>query len=894
MQKSCNGFTDYVLKYYSICTTYLTCILNEWNITLLSVLNEEQVISTEGDVSIKNQDGLESKEVFIGVLKLMPTGNNHLMFLDCLNENDTLRKYTSIKGVSDDNIITERKQNRIRKFSISYPPVFPNSDHSPLGSYCIYPMPISLPLSIPHFIESEYSVLTIYQNSLIKYYISLPSTSTKNWCEIDQKFTDVTIYIQQKKKHNLYSSSPAEIINRESEHSSQICKSYDDMFFIYDDRIKQLILIEGDAGTGKTTFAYKICKDWATGHRLSMYFFVILINLRDVKPGTVLTPKDLFATMEGMAEDIYTKILKHNDIELLIWLEGWDELDNTYLGQSVFTDLLSNRILPQATVVVSTRPSATASMKQYQFTHTFKLQGFDKQQIEHCVKEYFSTHHQSDDACSLSKSFLTKIRTVHCLLELAEVPLNLAILLRIFEVDNMTLPSTLTRLYHDILLVILQYHKERHYPTDKKSIKSLDDLCLPSRMREILAGMEKLSYTYFSTQNFLSEEMIFPAIFKSQDEQDFDGMGLFEIQKRPYVTGESKYYIYRFKVFQEFLAALFLSRLDTVKLTEELVDIFGDIKYEWVWIFFSGLTKLKRVTIKSVLAKLPSSKKIAKEFDLPVKTHKELIERWKQCHSHFKSMTTSNEFSADFLLILMLCCYEAQNPEACITVASYFYPDEFCRIEIPHNRATPYLFLAVSYFIMHSGKKWSLRCGVAIQSSGELLSKTIQEYKTSYKHETFSCLWVMCTVVTESDIAAYCAVVRSQPSLQWIHLLHGSFLGNDGTFELCECLKNNHSVITLEVDDCRIGGAGLKSIANMLNINNRLICLNLKKNCFNLDDVVEFLHRIEKQLNLQYLLLDKVYCEDPNTVSILKRINFFRKKHSVTIDLIIDDKFPKF
>jgi len=85
------------------------------------------------------------------------------------------------------------------------------------------------------------------------------------------------------------------------------------------------------------------------------------------------------------------------------------------------------------------------------------------------------------------------------------------------------------------------------------------------------------------------------------------------------------------------------------------------------------------------------------------------------------------------LLTLILCCYEAENSKACDLVAEnrnacnlvadYYYANNFCHIEIPPNHAIPYFLLAISYFIKHSDKKWSLRCDSIVPSGVEFLIK---------------------------------------------------------------------------------------------------------------------------------------------------------------------------
>ena len=86
---------------------------------------------------------------------------------------------------------------------------------------------------------------------------------------------------------------------------------------------------------------------------------------------------------------------------------------------------------------------------------------------------------------------------------------------------------------------------------------------------------------------------------------------------------------------------------------------------------------------------------------LPAKSISDLIKTWKYCHSYYEDIISN--YSIEFLVMLILCCYEAKNSEACRDIADHLYTDKVCRFEIPPNHATPYLLLAVSYFISHSG-----------------------------------------------------------------------------------------------------------------------------------------------------------------------------------------------
>jgi len=92
----------------------------------------------------------------------------------------------------------------------------------------------------------------------------------------------------------------------------------------------------------------------------------------------------------------------------------------------------------------------------------------------------------------------------------------------------------------------------------------------------------------------------------------------------------------------------------------------------------------------------------------PFTTHESMVKTWQFCYTYFKNMTDSKEFNVEFLLILMLCYYEAENPIACKVISDHFNLNDICHFEISPNHAAPYLLLAVSYFIAHSGRMWLL------------------------------------------------------------------------------------------------------------------------------------------------------------------------------------------
>ena len=732
-----------------------------------------------------------------------------------------------------------------------------------------------------------------YRENLIDVYNKLHVTSMQGWYdEQNSNFIEVTIertvYVQKTEPIIYSTTSPNKVIQYTRQCSAaEPHDSIREIFQFGGSKKGELILIEGNVGTGKTTLSHKVCQEWASNNMLQEFTHVVLVHLRDQKPDNIHSEKDLFASM-GDNAPATQKALADCDSKnkVLFWLDGWDEIHDSYKKDSVFTRLLTGDSFPRATVVVTTRPSATISLKSYKFSHRFKIKGFSESQIKAFVDKYFS-----EGLCDelLSELFMQQLHSVHSLPQLAEVPLNLSILLKLFY-EQHRLPKTSTEIYHNIVLVVLQYHKEKAYD-DHTPIKLWDDFNLPKEMREILHGLEKYAYDCFLKKKPISQESMLAYMkdFQVEQLQNFNGMGLLEIKKVKCITGDSKCYQYRYKVIQEFLAAIYLSRLDPSIQTEELKEIFGDMNYEMVWVFYAGITGLKRVSIQDLLPKL--DRPVQPTSSVLVNAHEKLVENWHQCYAHFKSMTEHGENHMEFLLTLILCCYEAQNTEACNLVADYYYSSNICHIEIPPNHANPYFLLAISYFITHSGKKWSLRCDDIIQSGFEFLKYSQGERSPALQSESTSGLWVLCFVVKSSEVEIFIELMKMHLSLQWINLLHRSQLGDDGIEKLCNYLASDDcNIIKIELEHCGIGSVGLKSVTNLLKINSRLLYISLRKNSFSPEDIKTLLLNIKQNKFLEYLILDEQFLKNPEINYILQSINGMRRNKKAKL-LSITDNF---
>ena len=125
----------------------------------------------------------------------------------------------------------------------------------------------------------------------------------------------------------------------------------------------RLILIEGAPGVGKTTFSGEFCHQWSQGKLLSDHKLLVLLPLRDNRVKSARNVSDLFQHPQ-LQQAIAEQVESNGGEGVALWLEAWDELqENKRQKSSVFLDLVHGRVLPKATVIVTSRPWATQNLK---------------------------------------------------------------------------------------------------------------------------------------------------------------------------------------------------------------------------------------------------------------------------------------------------------------------------------------------------------------------------------------------------------------------------------------------------------------------------------------------------------------------------------------------------
>ncbi len=333
------------------------------------------------------------------------------------------------------------------------------------------------------------------------------------------------------------------------------------------------ILVQGAPGVGKTTMASEMCRRWKDGKLLTEYSLVVLLRMRDTRLRKAKNTSDLFFRYDHkLYAAIGNKMTATKGRGVFVIIEGFDELSDELQRDSIFTDLILGNSLEEATVMVTSRPSASdvahAIMSSMRIQHV-EVIGFNRKQIDEYVGEIIVNE-------SVLRSFRQCLNSFPYIRGIMYVPLNCAIVVMVYQFNQETrfFPRTQTELYTKvtrILLVTYLSAKPELYPT-------LEDL--PSEVRDQLAQLCKMAF-----EGILSNQLIFECLPPGTRT-----LGLFEAVPDMH-NPDAKSYSFLHLSVQEYLAARHVTALTFSEQTLCFDMLAGNRRMTVVLRFLAGLTK---------------------------------------------------------------------------------------------------------------------------------------------------------------------------------------------------------------------------------------------------------------------------------------------------------------
>ena len=476
---------------------------------------------------------------------------------------------------------------------------------------------------------------------LISLYSSLSEVPDDSWPLASAKtFIDLVLVRTNRSQHkytNVFIENEMEALLGDKERVG-----YKDAFSQYECRA--LVLVEGRPGSGKTTLANRIAKDWAEGKVLKNTDRVFLISLRNDH-----SKSDLFKMFyHSQSEEFMLNVEQSNGEKTCFILDGYDEFSSRDNDSSIIYQLINKTYLPRAMIIITSRPTATVKLR-HKATTTIESLGFTKYHFDLYINSYPFEDANNTNEAEATKSKLRKhLKACTNVLNMCYLPINASIICFLFNqgLGDSELPKTETQLYEKLVISIIL---RKLQPFD--NLHSLNDL--RGENKECFSRICSLALDMMVENKQVIHQL--PMTLESLNETPF--RGLLAADRTDKYYGLKDVFAFLHHTLQEYLAAYYLASLDEDLQTEIIRLNSGQDHMLTTFKFYCGLVSFKN--------------KI----------------------SQFNDITTEAN-----TLFLVHCTYENQQPELCRRAFKMLEG----KISISYCTLTPADFTALSYVISNA------------------------------------------------------------------------------------------------------------------------------------------------------------------------------------------------
>ncbi|XP_078682079.1 NLR family CARD domain-containing protein 4-like [Branchiostoma floridae x Branchiostoma belcheri] len=331
------------------------------------------------------------------------------------------------------------------------------------------------------------SVTDLFQKSVKKYYeLKLTHFKPLIWNDnFTLSLSDIFTQLELIQK-----SKPERSASMREEQRKEL-KSLDDLFkpdVTGLSTAPRCILIEGEAGGGKTTFLSKEALD-AVSQKTELgrrHDIVLLIRLREVREGETIEEMvwdQCVPQTSGIEAQSIGTILQRKESRVLFLLDGYDELrpEARAVGQAI-PKLLSGKIYLNSTIVITSRPSAGVQQYTRPDCHVH-IMGFSRSHVWRYMQQYFTVVGKQE----LTKTLAVHVNSYQLLNTLIYIPMFLMFVCLLWEEDQeMVSTGTMMGLYDNLLTCLVRKCCKREgvdMPTEG----------LPTEVAESLLQLGKLA-----------------------------------------------------------------------------------------------------------------------------------------------------------------------------------------------------------------------------------------------------------------------------------------------------------------------------------------------------------------------------------------------------------------
>ena len=378
---------------------------------------------------------------------------------------------------------------------------------------------------------------------------------------------------------------------------------------------------------------------------------------------------------------------------VFLLLDGWDELPEELREKdSFFLDLIQGQVLPDATVLVTSRPHASkiivTECKGCVFQH-IQVAGFTEENVQAFIRSSIG------DDSKLLEGLQTYVSSYPHIESMMYNPLNAAIVVEVYRnsyKEESTIPKTMTELYSSLIrTLLLRYLKEHPVHGRRKWSRRFCQFSnLPSDVYQQFCKVCRLAYEGITND----QQVIFTDL-----PDDFNSLDLMQCVPELYVDeGAVPSYNFLHLTIQEFLAAYHVSQQSAeqqVKIVHPMSSFSG--KNGMVLKFMVGLGKFEGLPEGTVHGLLRCFIGIMVSLKLD-----DVIADGEM--SDLLEIPTSCGY--DIKLESLHCLYEAKTRMSLLnTLVEVRFSEPFVDI------LSPFDYFIMGYVVSHTSCQWNIQLG---------------------------------------------------------------------------------------------------------------------------------------------------------------------------------------